>query len=76
MQVHKNLCAHSGCTESPTFGSEGSKTTETEFCARHAAEGMVDVVSERYRSPDCNKHASLGMVGIKSSARVTPTLDW
>ena len=48
-----------------SFGIAGTRTAE--FCATHASEGMINVISKRCDFPGCSKHPSYGVAGSKKA---------
>ncbi|CAM9721941.1 unnamed protein product [Laminaria digitata] len=48
-------CGHPTCVTRACYGVDGSK--KTEFCPRHAKDGMVNVRKLRCRHEDCTKRA-------------------
>ncbi|CAM9721608.1 unnamed protein product [Ectocarpus fasciculatus] len=60
-QKGRPSCKEHGCTKQPSFGKEGSK--KRQFCAQHAKQGMVSLVSRRCGHPGCMKQSSFGKGG-------------
>ena len=57
-------CWHEdGCTNQTSYGVGGSK--KPEFCAKHAKEGMIDVIRKKCCHPGCTTVASYGFGGKK-----------
>ncbi|CAM9254401.1 unnamed protein product [Pylaiella littoralis] len=58
-------CKMSTCSKVGSFGVEGTRTAE--FCATHAKEGMINVISKRCDNHGCSKHPSYGVAGSKKA---------
>ncbi|CAM9504053.1 unnamed protein product, partial [Ectocarpus sp. 4 AP-2014] len=57
------MCQHDGCTKKPTFGIDGSKNAQ--FCAKHAASEMVNVIGKRCLHAGCTTTAAYGAAGLR-----------
>ncbi|CAN0344470.1 unnamed protein product, partial [Ectocarpus sp. 12 AP-2014] len=58
-------CKQHGCNKVGSFGVQGTRTAE--YCATHAKDGMLNVISKRCDHPGCSKHPSYGRKGSKKA---------
>ena len=63
--MESKRCAHNGCTKYPIYGVAGSKRTE--YCAQHALDGMINVMSKRCAQNGCTKQPSYGVAGSRKA---------
>eukprot|EP00752_Nemacystus_decipiens_P013852 g12298.t1 len=67
-------CEDPTCSKQASYGVEG--TRRRQFCAQHAAEGMVDVCSKRCVGEGCSKHATFGVEGSRKREYCAKHADW
>ncbi|CAM9608782.1 unnamed protein product [Ectocarpus sp. 12 AP-2014] len=63
VNIYLKTCGQPDCTNTSTFGVEGTK--KTEFCVEHAPQGMVFMYHKTCSQPACTQRPSYGVVGTK-----------
>lgn len=56
-------CSKERCSKQPRYGVSGTK--KREYCAEHALEGMVDLLSSKCAGDGCSKGANYGVSGTR-----------
>ncbi|CAN0225507.1 unnamed protein product, partial [Ascophyllum nodosum] len=65
----KRNCTTEGCNNQPSFGVAGTRAVE--YCALHAPDGMVNVISIKCRTEGCGKIAVFEVTGTKTAEYCT-----